>query len=256
MNKLQLPPTFTFSQSSLQAYTDCPRRFWLAYAEQLPWPAVEASPVQEHEEQMRQGERFHRLIERAEIGIDPVQIAMGLPAPLATWFAAYQSQRPKDLPEDFLEVEKVLTVSIQLPHTANQTSSDAGPAASGTEHVHVRLAAKYDLIAASRDGHAIIVDWKTSKRRGDQFTLRQRLQSVVYPFVLVEASARFPWGPVEPEAVEMRYWFTAAPTQSIVFRYSSSQHEANRRRLEALLATILSGRDERDYPKWPRQDRG
>ncbi|MCA9982517.1 MAG: PD-(D/E)XK nuclease family protein, partial [Anaerolineales bacterium] len=38
---LALPETFAFSQSSLQAYEDCPRRFWLAYVEQLPWPAVE-----------------------------------------------------------------------------------------------------------------------------------------------------------------------------------------------------------------------
>ena len=51
-----LPPTFSFSQSSLQAYEDCPRRFWLAYVEQLPWPAVEASPIREHEALMRLGE--------------------------------------------------------------------------------------------------------------------------------------------------------------------------------------------------------
>ena len=38
-----LPANFTFSQSSLQAYVDCARRFWLAYVEQLPWPAAMAA---------------------------------------------------------------------------------------------------------------------------------------------------------------------------------------------------------------------
>ena len=93
-----IPPTFSFSQSSLQAFEDCPRRFWLAYIEQLPWPAVEASPIQEHEELMRLGERFHRLVQRAEIGIDPDIVAAGLEPPLSTWFSAYLTHRPADLP--------------------------------------------------------------------------------------------------------------------------------------------------------------
>lgn len=41
-----LPDTFAFSQSSLQAFADCARRFWLAYVQQLPWPAIEAAPVE------------------------------------------------------------------------------------------------------------------------------------------------------------------------------------------------------------------
>jgi hypothetical protein len=64
-----LPDEFAFSQSSLQAYVDCERRFWLAYVEQLPWPAVEAAPIYEHEQLMRTGATFHRLIERNEIGL-------------------------------------------------------------------------------------------------------------------------------------------------------------------------------------------
>jgi hypothetical protein len=67
--------------------------------------------------------------------------------------------------------------------------------------------------------------------------------------VLVEASAALPWGPVRPEQVEMRYWFTAAPGQPIVFRYDAAQHEANRQRLERILAQILAGQEEADFPK-------
>ena len=231
-----LPPTFSFSQSSLQAYEDCPRRFWLAYVEQLPWPAVEASPIREHEALMRLGERFHRLVQRAEIGIDPAEVAVALEPPLATWFDAYLAHRPGDLPDAALEIERVLSIPFQLD---GATAPDAA----------FRLAAKYDLIAAEPDGRAVIVDWKTARRRGDPITLRHRLQTIVYPYVLVEASAGMPWGPVRPEQVEMRYWFTAAPGQPITFRYDAAQHAANHARVQRLLAAILGSSGEADYPK-------
>jgi hypothetical protein len=230
-----IPPTFSFSQSSLQAYEECARRFWLAYVEQLPWPAVEASPVEEHEAAMRLGERFHRLVQRAEIGIDPEIVAAGLEPPLSTWFADYRTYRPADLPQAHREIERVLAVTV-----------DAGDAA---QRMMVRLAAKYDLIVADRDGRAVILDWKTARRRADPAALRIRWQSIIYPYVLVEASANLPWGPLRPEQVEMRYWFTAAPDHPITFRYDAAQHAANQQRLHRLLVEILAGEQEADFPK-------
>ena len=123
------------------------------------------------------------------------------------------------------------------------------PTHARTDAPAYRLAAKYDLLAGDPDGRTVIVDWKTGRRRGDPATLRQRLQSIVYPYVLVEASAGLPWGPVRPEQVDMCYWFTAAPAQPVTLRYDAAQHEANRRRLQQLLATVLAGRNEADFPK-------
>lgn len=237
---LDLPSTFAFSQSSLQAYENCPRRFWLAYVEQLTWPAVEATPYDEHEQLLKLGAQFHQLIERAETGLPPALLASGLDYPLDEWFAAYQQQRPADLPRDFVEIERVLSIPF------------------GTDAGRYRLAARYDLIAAGGIGNgtgderrAVILDWKTNKRPTRRATLQQRLQTVVYPFVLVEASEALPWGPVMPEQVEMRYWFTAAPDAPVIFRYNSDQHAANRERLLRLLDEILHGESQRDFPKVP-----
>ncbi|MEZ4661776.1 MAG: PD-(D/E)XK nuclease family protein [Caldilineaceae bacterium] len=36
----------------------------------------------------------------------------------------------------------------------------------------------------------MIVDWKTTRKRTEPSILRQRLQTLVYPYVLVEASAK------------------------------------------------------------------
>ncbi|MFN8444597.1 MAG: PD-(D/E)XK nuclease family protein [Caldilineaceae bacterium] len=242
---LQLPVGFAFSQSSLQAYEDCPRRFWLTYVQQLPWPALEASPIQEHERLMRLGEAFHRLVERSEIGMEGELLAANLERPLADWFNAYLRQRPRDLPTEYLEVEKV--VSIADP---SRTSFGMRNAASDS-YPPVRLAAKYDLIAAESNGRVVIIDWKTARRRTDPATLRRRVQSWVYPFVLVEASDKLPFGPLRPEQVEMRYWFTAAPSQPVVFRYDAAQHEENRQKLTYLLQKILAGTSEAEFPRIP-----
>lgn len=235
---LGLPPGFAFSQSSLQAHEDCPRRFWLAFVRQLPWPAVEASPVQEHEQLMRLGAAFHRLIERCEIGLDANVLGAGLEPPLSDWFDAYLQHRPADLPSEFVEVERTLSLPLSTPQAPG-----------------VLLAAKYDLIAAERDGRVVIVDWKSTRRRTDPGVLRQRIQTIVYPFVLVEASARLPFGPLRPEQVEMRYWFTAAPGQPVTFRYDAAQHEANRRRIQQIIQQIVqpihNGASEADFPKVP-----
>ena len=254
---LALPDTFSFSQSSLQAFADCPRRFWLAYVEQLPWPAVEAAPVQQHEQLMRQGATFHRLVERTEIGLEPSRVGAELSPPLDAWYDAYLRFRPADLPTGYVEIEKVLSVGLHLPAKEQALEKSAAttspvriqPPATSLQSSSVRLVAKYDLIAAERDGQVIIVDWKTAKRRADPATLRYRLQSTVYPYVLVAASEHLPWGPIRPEQVEMRYWFTAAPSQTIVFRYDAAQHAANRQRLVDLVATILDCESEADFPK-------
>lgn len=233
-----LPSDFVFSQSNLQAYVDCPRRFWLTYVRQLPWPAVEAGPVQEQEYVMRLGESFHRAVQRAEIGITPEVIAARLEDPLDLWFAAYLQHRPNDLPTSIVEVESILT-------TPFQTDADSPI---------FRLAAKYDLLAIEPGERAIIVDWKTTRRRTDPIRLRRRLQSQVYPYLVVEASARLPWGPLTPEQVEMRYWFTAEPDNPVSLRYDTQQHEANRQYLQRLVGQILAGQSEADFPKIPDTD--
>jgi len=240
----QLPATFAFSQSSLQAYEDCARRFWLAYAQQLPWPAVEAAPVQQYERLMRLGSTFHLLVQRAEIGIDPDQLAAELSDPLDGWFNAYLRSRPADLPTEFVEIEHVLSIPFTTP-------AASPPGEGKRDGASYRLAAKYDLIAGEKDGRVIIIDWKTTRRRTEPGILHRRLQTMVYPYVLVEASKGLPWGPIAPEQVEMRYWFTVAPNQPVIFRYDSAQHAANHEQLQQLLAEILAGEREADFPKVP-----
>lgn len=234
---LDLPDDFSFSQSGLQTFIDCRRRFWLGIVQRLPWPAVEAAPVQEHEYLARLGTVFHRLVQRAEIGLDPDLLAQQLGDPLDVWFDGYRQHRPSDLPTTRVEVEHTLTIPFQ-----SVTFPTSPP---------YRLVAKYDLLAIEPGARAVIMDWKTNRVRPEPTALRDRLQSQVYPYVLVEASRFLPWGPIAPEQVEMRYWFATAPDQPIILRYDAAQHAAIGQQLQRLLDEILAGRTAEDFPKVP-----
>ena len=69
---IQLP---TLSQTSLQDYNDCPRRFELRYIQQLAYPAIETEPALENEKHQKEGEYFHRLAQQYFVGIPAEQIS-------------------------------------------------------------------------------------------------------------------------------------------------------------------------------------
>ena len=61
---MPLPPDFQFSQSSLQDFETCPRRFELRYLQRLSWPAIESEPIQVAERLAQLGADFHRPTSR------------------------------------------------------------------------------------------------------------------------------------------------------------------------------------------------
>jgi hypothetical protein len=91
-----------------------------------------------------------------------------------------------------------------------------------------------------------VLDWKTYRRRPSRAWLAQRMQSRVYPLVLVEAGPslfdRFPapedTRTVRPENVEMRYWFAEYPDQPESFRYDTNAYQADREYLAGLIEEI------------------
>lgn len=72
---MSLPDDFVFSQSSLQDFADCRRRFQLRYIQRLQWPALKAEPALENERLMQLGARFHRLVQQYLTGLPLPQLA-------------------------------------------------------------------------------------------------------------------------------------------------------------------------------------
>ncbi len=192
----------TLSQSSLQDYVDCAQRFKLRYLDRLSYPAVETEPTLENEKHQQEGEYFHRLIQQHLIGIPAEQVARFANTPnLQRWWENFQ---------------KNLTGFENLPGLYPEATLSAPLG-------KYRLLAKYDLIAI-QDGKAIIYDWKTYRKRPRNEWLAARMQTRVYHALLVRAGAHLNHGkPLEPEQIEMIYWFADFPDDPACFPYSSAQ---------------------------------
>jgi hypothetical protein len=217
---------FQFSQASLQDYADCPRRFELRHVQHVAWPAVEAEPALEHERYLQQGAAFHRLVHQHLLGIPADKLSASLRDPtLRGWWRDYLERGPTGLP------------ATRYPELAlSAPLSD------------YRLVAKFDLIAAEPGQRAVIVDWKTSRRRPSREWLAGRLQTRVYPYLLVRAGQYLNGGqPLQPEQVEMLYWFTNDAATPERFVYDAARYRADEATLMALVAEI-AGSDEDGFP--------
>lgn len=213
---MPLPAEFKFTQSNLQDYVECARRFELRYIQELKYPAVEAEPIIEHEKHMQQGATFHHMVHQHHLGVpESVLTKLAHDAPLQTWWANY------------------LNSKLNLPEQRHAETTLTAPLAG------FRLLAKYDLLAIAQGEKAIIVDWKTGQRRPNRTALKNRLQTIVYPYLLVRAGAHLNGGvEIQPEQVEMLYWFADAPDQPERFAYSAEQYQQDEQHLSDLINEI------------------
>ncbi len=225
--KSELPAQFTFSQSSLQDYADCPRRFQLRYLDKLIYPAEETEPALENERHLQEGQGFHRLAQQYLIGIPADKLAPLANTPnLQRWwenFTSFGQTSLKGLTGLYSEV----TLSAPLGD--------------------FRLVAKYDLIAITEDEKIIIYDWKTYRKRPRNEWLSARWQTRVYRSLLVAAGSQLNGGKsIIPERCEMVYWFSNFPDDPARFPYNKEQYKRDWDALVRLTEEIQSASD---YPK-------
>jgi CRISPR/Cas system-associated exonuclease Cas4 (RecB family) len=234
MANTALPPTFRFSQGSLQDYVDCQRRFQLRYALMQPWPALVTDSPGAYEQHVRRAADLHRLAHQyhleGEAAIDPERLSETIDdAELLGWWQTFLAHPPPGIPETVRRPEVVLTAPL------------AGH----------RLLAKVDLLAAEPGQRLVVVDWKTVRRRPPRAILARRLQTRVYRTLAVVAGAAFfGGGPPAPEQVEMLYWFATDSGRIERFAYDADQHAADRTYLASLIEEVIAHRE----PVWPLTD--
>ncbi|MBT7600440.1 MAG: PD-(D/E)XK nuclease family protein [Anaerolineae bacterium] len=219
MTTAELPSPFTFSQSSLQDYNDCPRRFQLRYIDHLAWPAVESEPTQEYEKHQQEGSLFHRMVQQHIIGLPAEKLgSLAQSERLSRWWDAYQQHAPN---LDGYALYPEYTLSAPLG-----------------EH---RLVAKYDLIAIKPGEKAVIYDWKTYRKRPRDEHLATRWQTRLYSALLGRAGNNLNGGkPILPEQIEMVYWFSNFPNEPAKFAYSASKSENDWGVIEKIVNEIVS----------------
>mgnify|MGYP001174005212 FL=1 len=220
---------FRFSQTNLQDFVECPRRFQLRYVEGQPWPVVQSQPVLERERHVELGARFHRLVERHQLGLDPDLLQGAIDdSQLLAWWLAYMEFDYLHTMEGVRYPEFLVSVDLE-------------------GH---RLVAAYDLLVVRPDGGVVIFDWKTYRRRPVEGWFSLRVQSRLYPLVLVLAGRRGVLGfPVDPEEVELVYWLVGAPREPVVLPYSLARFESD---LEYVLSVLGSVGRSFEVGDWSR----
>jgi CRISPR/Cas system-associated exonuclease Cas4 (RecB family) len=214
-----LPSPFTFSQSSLQDYVDCPRRFQLHYIQQVKWPAIESASVAENERHQIEGQIFHRMIQQYYLGLPAEKIAtIASTESLRRWWENFIAHGPK---LDGFETMTELSMSARIG-----------------KH---RIMAKYDLVASKDNHHAIVYDWKTYRKRPKRDFMADRLQTKVY-FSLLHHSGGTTGrlSRTNHEKVEMVYWFAEFPSSPEVFTSPVDQSSQTWQSLEQIVNEIDS----------------
>lgn len=198
----------TLSQSSLQDYVDCARRFQLRYLDRLAYPAVESEPTLENEKHQQEGEFFHRLVQQHLIGIPGEQVGkLANTSNLQRWWENFRAAK------DLLGPREADLTGL---HPEATLSAPLGK---------YRLLAKYDLITIENN-KATIYDWKTYRKRPRDEWLAARMQTRVYRALLVHAGAHLNNGvSFEPEQIKMIYWFADFPNEPARFTYTSAQYK-------------------------------
>ena len=228
---MNLPDDFVFSQSSLQDYVECARRFELKYIERLRWPAPEVDDMLEFEQRQEQGQTLHQLIHQHLVGIPEAKLRPRIDDPdVQRWFDAYLQSGLDGVPEARYP-ERTLTIPLG----------------------DYLLLAKFDLVAVEPGDRALIIDWKTSRRLPQAEWLQKRMQTRVYRTVLAAGGDHLNNGqPIPPEQITMVYWFAEHDGATRRLDYDRAQFEADHADLTGLLREIAM---RKDFPLTPDESR-
>jgi len=229
---MKLPEYFTFTQSNLQDYVDCPYRFYLRCILKMKWPALVVDDALAFERRGQIGARFHQLIQQYLSGIPEARItglAEADPAPeqYRWWEDFLKFASPRLEGEKFVEMTLSTCLEGQF------------------------LLAKFDLILLKNDGDLAIFDWKTSRRTPRKDWLLQRIQTRLYRYVLAEAGAEVTGGQtISPDRISMNYWFATQPQAPVMLPYSQDAFRSDEAGLRRLIHEIT----ERDTAEFLRTE--
>jgi hypothetical protein len=221
-----MTPSLLLSQSKLNTFLTCQRRFQLLYLRRLPWPIL--PPDGDAENIISRGQQFHQVMERHFLGLDipPETIADDH---VRRWWRAFQS-RPPAIPSGKRLPEHRLTVPIGA---------------------HLLLGRFDLLVTGEADGRpfAHVYDWKTGKGRRES-DLRQDWQTRLYLALLAEGGAALLGNgrSLSPTDIAITYWYANEPDAPRTIAYSAAWHAQNWADIQAIVAQIDDSLAQNDWP--------
>ncbi len=231
-----IQPGHLFSQHSLNTYLRCQRRFQLTYIERQPWPMPEEEDPRAYQQYLERGTILHHWLVRRHLGIDMEPIVAACEdEELRRWWRAAQEFDDSALPgaEGGGVREAELPVVVSLGEYSLYARYDYVAIGSGVGQTRVG--------DPRPDVDAVILDWKTLERVPSLRVLRQRVQTRVYLYSLVTAGHVLTGGaPLDPERVEMWYWFANYPEETARIAYSRAAYREDEAWLRALVVEIAT----------------
>jgi len=216
------------SQSNLQDFNECPRRFQLKVVDNISWPAVYLEPLSQLEQATEIGNNFHQLCHQFFTGIDQESLSHTIsnPALKLLWESFYSFASNLQIENRYSEI------ILSTPFLGHQ------------------LIAKYDLLIKKNDGSFVIYDWKTSTHKPARTLLGKRYQTFLYPFIFTEAGTSiFNVDQVSPNSISMNYWYPTSSDPEELFPYSDSLYSENTDELTGLISKIDSYiKSEKTFP--------
>lgn len=226
-----LPENFVFTQTNLQDYVDCPKRFYLKYIKRMSWPAIQEEPYLLVEQMMLRGQKFHHLIHQFFLGISPELVFSQVDdSDLSRWWNGFISYFNSVISETITNSELVYPEFSVFTFISE-----------------VQITAKYDLLIKTNNGEFIIYDWKTTRVKPRRQWLINRMQTRVYQFILrhCQENAGIP-DFSKSEKIRMVYWFSEDPTSPEIFNYPNTQFAKDKNYLNTLIPSITQ-KGENDF---------
>jgi len=220
---MTLPVDFVFTQNNLQDFVDCPRRFQLKYILKTAWPAPVSEPIEEHNRLIELGTQFHMMVHRFYLGIPADVITLHVTdEDLLAWWNAFMNNPPTNMPPG-----RQPEISLSMPFAG------------------FRLSAKIDLLAVEKGKRAVIYDWKTTHQQPRPHFLKERIQSLVYPMLVIKTGGALnEYKPFNPAQVSMVYWYPAFPDSPVTLNFDPDWISSTEAKLTRLVNQIAEMRME------------
>lgn len=199
---------------------ECPRRFELRYLLQRIWPAIHSEPVLELEEHINNGKVFHLMAQQYFSGINPDVILLQLEnVKISNWWKAFLT---------FAESYNNLPQQSEVSFSSKINNK--------------RFVGVIDLLVYSPGEKFTIIDWKTNQIKPTRKNLEQHIQTRLYPLLLTSGGKQ--WNNnnnnIQPDQIEMIYWFANYPDEPQSFLYSEQQYQTDLNFIQDLINQIES----------------
>jgi hypothetical protein len=205
------------NQGVLQDFLECPRRFQLKMLDELPWPAAHTSRLDQFDQSITLGNRFHLLCNQFFSGMNKSDLEKGIDDPVL--LEMFHSFIPYG--ESLL---KYRCFSEQLI------------VCSFMQH---KLIAKFDLIVEIEPYRFVITDWKTSPTKPSREILSSRIQTILYPFIFHQAGHLLTGGnEIDADSILMQFWYPLCTEPEEVFPYSNQIHHEVLDHLTNLISSL------------------